>query len=63
VLEPEDELRWLDPHTPVDEAAYIAQARFLPTEEFLWWKAARTVHRVDPSNKLEALPSIYRRER
>ena len=50
VLEPEDALRWLDPETPVEEAAHIAQARSLPTEEFIWWKVDRAVNRVDPSN-------------
>ncbi|SFO42700.1 SOS response-associated peptidase family protein [Nitrosospira briensis] len=50
VLEPEDALRWLDPATQVGEAAHIAQARSLPTEEFIWWKVDRAVNRVDPNN-------------
>jgi putative SOS response-associated peptidase YedK len=50
VLEPEDALRWLDPQTPVEEAAHIAQARSLPTEEFIWWKVDRAVDRADPNN-------------
>jgi putative SOS response-associated peptidase YedK len=50
VLEPEDALRWLDLDTPVEEAAHIAQARSLPTEEFTWWKVDRSVNRADPNN-------------
>jgi putative SOS response-associated peptidase YedK len=49
VLEPEDALRWLDPETPVEEVARIAQAKSLPTEEFIWWKVDRAVNRVDPN--------------
>ena len=37
VLEPEDAWRLLDPDTPVAEAARIAQAKSLDTEEFTWW--------------------------
>ena len=50
VLEPEDALRWMNPDTPVEEAAHIAQARSIPTEEFVWWKVDRAVNRVDPNN-------------
>jgi putative SOS response-associated peptidase YedK len=50
VLKPEDALRWLDPETLVEEAARLAQARSLPTEEFVWWKVDRAVNRVDPNN-------------
>jgi putative SOS response-associated peptidase YedK len=38
VLEPEDALRWLDAETPVEEAAHIAQAGSLATEDFIRWK-------------------------
>jgi putative SOS response-associated peptidase YedK len=50
VLESDDALRWLDPETPVEEAAHIAQARSLATEEFIWWKMDRSVNRADPNN-------------
>ena len=50
VLEPEDAWRWMNPETPVEEAAHIAQTRSLPTEEFMWWKVDRAVNRADPSN-------------
>ena len=50
VLEPEDALRWIDPDTPIEEAAYIAQTRSIPTEQFIWWKVDRAVNRADPSN-------------
>ena len=50
VLEPEDAWRWMDPETPVEEAAHIAQSRSLPTEEFTWWKVDRAVNRADPNN-------------
>lgn len=50
VLESDDALLWLDPETPVEKAAHIAQAKSLPTEEFIWWKVDRSVNRVDPNN-------------
>jgi putative SOS response-associated peptidase YedK len=50
VLDPDDALRWMDPETVVEEAARIAQARSLPTEEFIWWKVDRAVNRADPNN-------------
>jgi putative SOS response-associated peptidase YedK len=50
VLKPEDALRWMDPDTPIEEAAHIAQTRSVPTEEVVWWKVDRAVTRVDPSN-------------
>jgi len=40
----------MNPGIPVEEAAYIAQTRSIPTEEFIWWKVDRGVNRVDPSN-------------
>lgn len=43
-------MRWMDPETPVEEAARIAQSRSLPTEAFTWWKVDRAVNRVDPYN-------------
>ena len=49
-LEPADACRWMDPETPVEEAAHIAQTRSLPTEEFMWWRVDRAVNRVDPHN-------------
>jgi putative SOS response-associated peptidase YedK len=49
-LEPRDALRWLDPETPVEEAAHIAKARSLATEKFIWWKVDRAVNRAEPSN-------------
>jgi putative SOS response-associated peptidase YedK len=50
VLEPEDALRWMNPDTSVEEAAYIAQIWSVPTEEFIWWKVDRSVNRADPNN-------------
>jgi putative SOS response-associated peptidase YedK len=50
VLEPKDAWRWMDPETPVEEAAHIAQSRSLPTEEFTWWKVSRAVNRANPNN-------------
>ena len=50
VLEPEDALAWMNPNTPVEEAAHIAQTRSIPTEKFVWWKVDRAVNRVDPNN-------------
>ena len=50
VLEPEDALAWMNPDTPVEEAAHIAQTRSIPTEEFIWWKVDRALNRVDPAN-------------
>lgn len=50
VLGPADACRWMDPETPVEEAAHLAQTRSLPTEEFMWWRVQRTVNRVDPYN-------------
>ena len=50
VLEPEDALRWMNPDTPIEEAAHIAQTRSVPTEEFMWWKVDRAVNRTDPNN-------------
>jgi putative SOS response-associated peptidase YedK len=38
LLEPEDALPWLDAETPVEEAAHIAQAGSLATEDFIQWK-------------------------
>ena len=55
VLEPEDAWRWMDTDTPVEEAAHIAQARSLPTEEFMWWKVDRAVNRADPNNNRKEL--------
>jgi hypothetical protein len=46
VLEPDDAVRWMDSETPVEEAAHIAQARSLPTEEFIWWAVGRAVGRA-----------------
>lgn len=28
--------RWMNPDTPIEEAAHIAQTRSLPAEEFVW---------------------------
>jgi putative SOS response-associated peptidase YedK len=50
VLEPRDAWRWMDPETPVEEAAHIAQTRSLPTEEFMWWRVDRAVNRPGSSN-------------
>ena len=44
VLEPEDALTWMNPDTPVEGAAQIAQARSIPTEEFIWWRVDRAVN-------------------
>jgi putative SOS response-associated peptidase YedK len=50
VLEPEDARLWMNPETPVEEAAHIAQTRSLPTEAFMWWKVDRAVNRYDQYN-------------
>jgi putative SOS response-associated peptidase YedK len=50
VLEPDDAWQWMNPETPVEEAAQIAQTRSIPTEEFIWWRVDRAVNRADPSN-------------
>jgi putative SOS response-associated peptidase YedK len=50
VLEPEDALTWMNPETPVEEAAHIAQTRSIATKQFVWWKVGRAVNRVDPNN-------------
>lgn len=50
VLEPEDARRWMDPETPVEEAAHIGHTRSLQTEAFTWWKVDRAVNRPDPYN-------------
>jgi putative SOS response-associated peptidase YedK len=50
VVEPEDALRWMDPDTPIEEAAHIAVTKSLPAEEFIWWKVDRAVNRPDPNN-------------
>jgi putative SOS response-associated peptidase YedK len=55
VLEPPDARRWMDPETPVEEAAHIAHSKSLPTEAFTWWKVDRAVNRVDPYNNGEHL--------
>ncbi|PTR17475.1 putative SOS response-associated peptidase YedK [Nitrosospira sp. Nsp2] len=55
VLESQDALRWMDPETPVEEAAHIAQSRSLATEEFQWWRVTRGVNRPDPANNEPAL--------
>jgi putative SOS response-associated peptidase YedK len=47
VLEPDDARKWMDPETPVEEAAHIAQTRSLPTEAFMWWKVDRGVNRYE----------------
>jgi putative SOS response-associated peptidase YedK len=48
VLEREDAWRWMNPETPVEEAAHIAQRRSIRTEEFMWWKVNRAVNRPEP---------------
>ena len=55
VLAPEDAWRWMDPQTPVEEAAHIAQSRSLPADEFVWWRVSREVNRADPNNNGEHL--------
>lgn len=50
VLEPNDVMRWMDPATPLEEAAHVAYSRSLATEAFTWWKVDRTVNRVNPYN-------------
>jgi putative SOS response-associated peptidase YedK len=49
VLESEDASR-MDPETPVEEAAHIAQSRSLPSEEFTWWRVSREVNRTYSGN-------------
>ena len=49
VLEPDDAWQWMNPETPVEEAAQIAQTRSIPTEEFIWWRVDRAVNRADPA--------------
>jgi putative SOS response-associated peptidase YedK len=55
VLEPEDAWDWMDPKTPVEEAAHIAQSRSLPSEAFTWWKVGRALNRPDPNNNTKEL--------
>jgi putative SOS response-associated peptidase YedK len=55
VLEPSDALRWIDPETPVEEAAHIAQSQSLPTDKFRWWRVSRAVNRADPTNNSSVL--------
>ncbi|SFO33860.1 Putative SOS response-associated peptidase YedK [Nitrosospira briensis] len=50
VLESDDALRWMNPETPFEEAAHIAQTRSIPTEEFMWWKVDKAINRADPFN-------------
>ncbi|WON74172.1 hypothetical protein [Nitrosospira sp. Is2] len=40
----------MNPDTPVEEAAHIAQTRSISTEEFIWWKVDRAVNLPDPNN-------------
>jgi putative SOS response-associated peptidase YedK len=62
VLEPADAPRWIDPQTPVEEAAHIAQSRSVPSHAFRWWRVTRAVNRPDPDNNdrqlLEPLESV-----
>ena len=62
VLEPEDALTWMDPDTPVEEAAHIAQTRSIPTEEFIWWKVDRAVNRSDPNNNGPPSADAHKRD-
>ena len=55
VLEPQDAWRWMDPETPVEEAAHIAQTRSLPSDAFTWWRVDRAVNRADPFNNSREL--------
>lgn len=48
ILKPEDAWSWLTPETTVEEAAHIAKAKSLPTNEFVWWRVA--VNRADHAN-------------
>jgi putative SOS response-associated peptidase YedK len=50
VLEKSDAWRWMASDTPAEEAAYIAQAKSLPAEKFIWWKVDKAVNRADPNN-------------
>ena len=59
VLEAPDALRWMDPETPVEEAAHIAQSRSLATEEFRWWPVSRDANLPDLSkNEAKLLEPI-----
>ncbi|SFU67505.1 SOS response associated peptidase (SRAP) [Nitrosospira multiformis] len=55
VLEPEDAWRWMDPDTPVEEAAHIAQSRSLSSDAFTWWKVGRALNLPDPNNNRKEL--------
>jgi putative SOS response-associated peptidase YedK len=59
VLETTDGLRWIDPQTPVEEAAHIAQSRSVPPEAFSWWRVTRAVNLSDNDDRqlLEPLES------
>src|SRR5690606_36440972 len=46
VLEPQDAWCWMNPETPVEEAAHIAQTRSLPSDAFTWWRVDRAVNRA-----------------
>ena len=50
VLRPAVAWRWMNSDTPIEEAAHIAQARSIPTEEFMWWRVDRAINRADPGN-------------
>ena len=59
VLEAPDTLRWMDPETPVEEAAHIAQSRSLATEEFRWCPVSRDANLPDLSkNEAKLLEPI-----
>ena len=44
-----DALGWINPHTPVEEAAHIAQSGSLPSDAFHWWRVSRDVNMPDPA--------------
>jgi putative SOS response-associated peptidase YedK len=55
ILEATDAMRWMNPETPVEEAAHIAHSRSLPSEVCTWWKVDKAVNKVDPYNNGEHL--------
>ena len=55
VLEAEDAWRWIDPKTPIEEAAHIARSRSIPSEEFMWWRVSRAVNTPDPNKNTREL--------
>jgi putative SOS response-associated peptidase YedK len=55
VLAPADAWPWMDPKTPIEDAAHIARSRSIPSAEFIWWKVSRAVNTPDPNKNTREL--------